>query len=84
MSKRASECASCKHWREGEGRKPRHGVFCVDRRGWWFACLRGHKPRFFYCASDPWNQGWKRNCSDFEAVHAAVLVRRWRAGGRKG
>jgi hypothetical protein len=66
MSKRASECETCKHWQEGLRRKPRHGVFCVDRSGWWFACLRGHKPRFFYCASDPWNQGWKRNCADFE------------------
>ena len=66
MSKRTSECATCKHWQEGLRRKPRHGVFCVDRSGWWFACLRDHKPRFFYCAGDPWNQGWKRNCADFE------------------
>ena len=66
MSKRASECTACRHWREGmELRKPRHGVFCVDRE-WWFACLRDHRPRFFTSASDPWNQGWKRRCEDYE------------------
>ena len=64
---RASECMACRHWREGRVlRKPRHGVFCVDRSGWWFACLRDHRPRFFYSASDPWLQGWKRRCEDYE------------------
>jgi hypothetical protein len=78
MSKPAADCCDCKHWREGLApydRKPRHGVFRIWPDGWYHACLRDHRPRFYRIhhvegseyLSVALQWGWKRRCPDFTA-----------------
>jgi len=70
MSKsKAADCPGCKYWREGllfKDRKPKHGVFRICPDGWFFACLRDHKPRFYKsCYQPAYDWGWKRRCLDY-------------------
>jgi len=71
MSKRAADCCDCKHWREGlppYDHKPRHGVFRSWPDGWFDACLRDHKPKFYKMRHEgDFAWGWKRRCGDFSA-----------------
>jgi len=73
MTRWAADCCDCKHWREGNAgsyslSKWACPPFRIDPSGYFFACLRGHAPRFYkpYHAGD-FGYGWKRRCEDFVA-----------------
>ena len=74
--KRAVDCAGCRWWREGELRELKvkgvrdEEIFCsypANGRvpAWHFACLRGHRPRFYRPRSPVGDFGWKRRCGDY-------------------
>jgi hypothetical protein len=71
MSKPAADCCDCKHWREGDTDSYSLSAcaftpFRIDPSGYFFACVRGHRPRFYKPLYEgDYDYGWKRRCEDF-------------------
>ena len=78
---RAVDCAGCRWWREGlagdmlREAVPPEAIFRtisdVSADGtlttWYFACMRGHRPRFYRPRSPMGDFGWRRRCGDYHA-----------------